>query len=547
MTNQNPLIQLANEIHSRYNTKYLIDLLSISAIAKYLSPNHTLRNVADYNEIVSLKYPELIYDGEIEKQNISEINRLEVSSNQICNFLFNFLNNMQKNSYNGYFEISPEYAVELSKMVNLPKNGNIISLNCSGINVFKEVIRQNKFKGSVHLYSENKESLKLAFLRIYPINKNINLHLGQPKEEEIPHSYFNAFDFIYSMDSFSFKSDYSIQNHISLAKNMINENGIFFLFAASSLLFTKKREKSRKAILNELEIDAIFNLSQAFKPFSGIDGSVLLLKKKSSKENRIFVAHLNFLDESLDDIKYVIEKYYDSNLGETVQNISPLINQVSKEDLIEDFNVQRFNPNLQNIREKLNKKYKLTKLCQVCTIIKSKYRYSSKEYQKYPNDTSYRYIRITDLKDGLIDTSSIKWISEKSPDEVTTRPNDILFSVTGTVGKVGIVDENSANSLVSNSLVILRPHENMIDPDYLYLALQSEYLTTQILGNITGTVIAHLASKKVRDLEIPYISLSEQKEIIKQVKELQQKSEYLRKRLHQVEFELKSKTSNLFD
>ncbi|ATU08593.1 restriction endonuclease subunit S domain-containing protein [Methanohalophilus portucalensis] len=547
ITNQNPLVQFANSVQSKYNTNYLVDLLSISAIAKYLSPNHTLRDVDDYNEIVSQKYPELIYNGEIENQNISEINHLDVNPKQICDFLLNILINTRKNNYNGYFDIAPEYSLELAKMVQLPKNGNILSLNCSGISLFKEIIRQNKFEGNVHLYSENKESLKLAFLRIYPINQNVYLHLGHSQVENISSSFSDAFDFIYSMESFGFKKDNSIQTHITLAKNILKEKGTFFLFGESSLLITKKREKARKSILNHFDIDAVFNLSQAFKPYSGIDGSVLLLKNKNSKDNGVFVAHLNFLDESMEDIKYVIEKYYDYRLGKTVQSVSPLINQVKKEDLHEDFDVQRFNPKLQSMRELINNKYEIKKLNRICDIIKPKYKDTTKKYQKYPSDNSYKYVRTMDIKDGLIDTSSIKWICEKSPNAVMTRPGDILFSVKGTIGKIGVIDDNSANSLVSNSLIILRPHKNVVDTDYLYLALQSEYLTAQILSNITGTTIGYIAPKKVGSLEVPYINVSSQRKSIEQIKKLQKESRDLKKRLTQVELELKSKVSSLFD
>ena len=544
ITNQNSLLKLADIVRSEHTFTYLIDLLIITAIAKYLSPNNTFRNIGDFNKIVSQSYPELTYIGNLSSKHISEFNELDISPKEICDFLFTLLSNNSNNS--GYFDISTEYSRELSQMVKLPAEGNIASLNCSGISILEEVIRQNNFKGNVHLYSSNENALKFAFLRIYPLNQNIALHLGGPEIKNFTVSDLNYFDFIYSMPPMV-RREGPIENYISLAQDMLNEKGILFLFAPSGLLSTKSKKNVRKLIIDRFDIDAIFNLSKAFKPFSGIDSAILLLRKKSHNMNDTFMAHLNFLDDSFEDIKYVVEKYYDFKLGNSVQSISPIINQVSKDEILEDFNVLRFNPKLQKIRKSLIEKYDLKKLSDLCEIIRSNSRYSSKDYQRYSSNNAFKYIRITDIKEGIIDSSSVKWVYRKSPSEVQTRLGDILFSRTGTVGKIGIVDENSANSLISNSLVILRPYKNIVDKDYLYLALQSEYSTIQILGNVTGTTIAHFAITNMRSLEIPYKSLLEQEQSVGTIKELKDESLKLKKRLEQVEFELRMKINSMFD
>lgn len=544
ITNQNSLLKFADIVRSEHTFAYLIDLLIITAIAKYLSPNNTFRNIGDFNKIVSQSYPELTYIGNLSSKHISEFNELDINPKEICDFLFTLLSNNSNNS--GYFDISIEYSRELSQMVKLPAEGNIASLNCSGISILEEVIRQNNFKGNVHLYSSNENALRFAFLRIYPLNHNITLHLGGPEIKNFTVSDLNYFDFIYSMPPMVRRED-PIENYISLAQDMLNEKGILFLFAPSGLLSTKSKKNARKLIIDRFDIDAIFNLSKAFKPFSGIDSAILLLRKKSHNMNDTFMAHLNFLDDSFEDIKYVVEKYYDFKLGNSVQSISPIINQVSKDEIREDFNVLRFNPKLQKIRKSLIEKYDLKKLSNLCEIVRSNSRYSSKDYQRYSSNNAFKYIRITDIKEGTIDSSSVKWVYRKSPSEVQTRLGDILFSRTGTVGKIGIIDEKSANSLISNSLVILRPYENIVDKDYLYLALQSEYSTIQILGNVTGTTIAHFAITNLRSLEIPYKSLLEQKQTVETIKELKDESLKLKKRLEQVEFELRMKINSMFD
>jgi hypothetical protein len=543
--NQNPLLNYANIIRSEYSQNYLIELLSITAIVKYLSPNSTFDNIDDFNEIIARYYPELMHEADLSAKHISELIDANVSPEEICDFLFTLVSNPSR--YNSFFDISTEYARELSKLIKLPVHGDIAALNCTAISILKEAIKQNKFKGTIHLFSLSKDNLRLGFLRIYPLNQNIILHLDSPDRESFVASNLNYFDFMYSMPPIGVGHNDPIDRYISSSQQMLKENGTLFLLTTSSLLSLKSKQKTREQIIKLFDIDLIFNLAQAFKPFSGIDSAILLLRKASNEINDIFIAHLNFLDESLEDLKYVVEKYYDFKLGEDTKSVSPVINHISKDKIGMDLNIMRFNPKLQTIRKKLIEKYELVKLNELCEVIPSKARYSSKDYQKRPSDDTFRYIRITDIKDGIIDTSTVKWVNRKSSYDIQTKIGDLIFSTTGNVGKVGFVDENSANSLVSNSLVILRPYERIIDRDYLYLALQSEYSTNQILGNVVGTTISHLPISSIKSLEIPYLSFEKQRRSVKHIVELQSELSELKKRVEQLESELKFEINNLFD
>ena len=88
ITNQNSLLKFANIVRSEHTFAYLIDLLIITAIAKYLSPDNTFRNIGDFNKIVSQSYPELTYIGNLSSKHISEFNELDINPKEICDFLF---------------------------------------------------------------------------------------------------------------------------------------------------------------------------------------------------------------------------------------------------------------------------------------------------------------------------------------------------------------------------------------------------------------------------------------------------------------------------
>lgn len=539
---QNSLFKLVKFFNLEYKNNDLIDFLSTIAVAKHISPNECFKNTEDINNAISKKYFELIYEGDIPSKLISEINELDANPKDISDFLFTLLIN-SKNI--GYYDILPEYARELAHVIKLPMQGNVAALNCSGITILGESIKQNKFKGNVHLFSNNKNDLKSAFLRIYPHNQNIVLHLGEQDEKSIVVTNLEKFDFIYSMPPWGLKKNDPTKKYISQAHRMLNKEGFFFLFIPSGLLFSIRKKKIRELILNIFNIDAIFSLSKAFKPFSGVDSAVLLLTK-SPIERDIYVSHLNFLDESLEDLKIVIEEYFNHKHGSNVQSISPLINQVPKSDLFDDFNVLRFNPKLQTLRKNFSKDYELKKLGDICEIIRTTYGYGSKDYLLNPTENSMKYVRIMDIKDGKIDPSAIKYVERKLSSKTVTQSGDILLSRKGTIGKMCIINNDFANILASDSLVILRPYKEIVDQDYLYFALQSEYSINQIMNSVTGT-IPHLGIKEIRSLEIPLMPLSDQKRAVEEIRQLQDELFQLKKKQLLVESELKSRINGMFN
>ena len=89
--------------------------------------------------------------------------------------------------------------------------------------------------------------------------------------------------------------------------------------------------------------------------------------------------------------------------------------------------------------------------------------------------------------------------------------NDILFSIAGTLGRIGIVESRILPANINQALAIIRNERSNLR--YLAIALKSGSVTNFILRNPTIGAQPNLSLEQVGSLEIPFPSLDEQKQI----------------------------------
>lgn len=89
--------------------------------------------------------------------------------------------------------------------------------------------------------------------------------------------------------------------------------------------------------------------------------------------------------------------------------------------------------------------------------------------------------------------------------------NDILFSIAGTLGRIGIVESRILPANTNQALAIIRNKRSNLR--YLAIALKSGAVTNFILRNPTIGAQPNLSLEQVGSLEIPFPSLDEQKQI----------------------------------
>lgn len=94
------------------------------------------------------------------------------------------------------------------------------------------------------------------------------------------------------------------------------------------------------------------------------------------------------------------------------------------------------------------------------------------------------------------------------------RPNDLIMSCSGTMGKVAIVPDNIAKGIINQALLKLTC-KSELNVDYLKLWMDSAYFIKELEKNTVGAAIKNVASVKVlKTIQLPIPSLPEQQRIV---------------------------------
>jgi type I restriction enzyme, S subunit len=98
---------------------------------------------------------------------------------------------------------------------------------------------------------------------------------------------------------------------------------------------------------------------------------------------------------------------------------------------------------------------------------------------------------------------------------VEINPGDVLVTMMGTIGKVAIVPENIATTIMDSHLLRIRPNSDLCSSQYLAWLLKGSSSTKRaIAGKAHGAIMKGLNSKIVRSLPAPLPPPSEQNHIV---------------------------------
>jgi len=105
------------------------------------------------------------------------------------------------------------------------------------------------------------------------------------------------------------------------------------------------------------------------------------------------------------------------------------------------------------------------------------------------------------------------------------RINDVLYTVTGSYG-IPVLIESNFEFCFQRHIGLIRPDEN-IDSKWLFYWILSPQATRQAHETATGTAQKTVSLKALRNFSIPKVSLNEQKQIVKELDQLQTKTKKL--------------------
>lgn len=114
------------------------------------------------------------------------------------------------------------------------------------------------------------------------------------------------------------------------------------------------------------------------------------------------------------------------------------------------------------------------------------------------------------LRDDYISTEKYRELESAAP-----KPDDVLITRRGTIGKSTVFPASAKDGIISDSLIRVRPKESICLPEYLAMLINSSTLVElQIQSLSHGSSRKGLNNKIVKQLKIPLPSLEEQERII---------------------------------
>lgn len=143
-----------------------------------------------------------------------------------------------------------------------------------------------------------------------------------------------------------------------------------------------------------------------------------------------------------------------------------------------------------------------------------------------PDEGDYTVLEVgaSELNDiGDISTPTKEaYISESERAKNQTgflQPNDIIFILKGSAGKLGIVPENVPTTgdgcwMVNRSAIVIRTTSDKVNPKVLYAYLKSDIGKTQITQLIKGATIPNISLKELKQIPVIVPSLEEQEQAI---------------------------------
>lgn len=117
---------------------------------------------------------------------------------------------------------------------------------------------------------------------------------------------------------------------------------------------------------------------------------------------------------------------------------------------------------------------------------------------EYLQSGEYFLVTGTDFADGKVNWETCCFVSENrfsQDSSIQLRPNDVLLTKDGTIGKVGFIDHLPKPATLNSGVFVIRPLGNCYDPRYFYYVLLSRIFEDFLSRLRAGSTISHLYQK----------------------------------------------------
>jgi len=158
----------------------------------------------------------------------------------------------------------------------------------------------------------------------------------------------------------------------------------------------------------------------------------------------------------------------------------------------------------------------------MCKIIKlgdvinlqNGYAFKSKEY----SSDGHFVMRITNVQKGYISNHNPRYFRIKSPtnlEKFILKEKDILISLTGDVGRVGMIKKKNLPCILNQRVAKVNIiDESIINKNFLFLFLNSDVFIKEVEKNSHGTAQSNVATKDILNINLNLPPLKEQQRIV---------------------------------
>ena len=159
---------------------------------------------------------------------------------------------------------------------------------------------------------------------------------------------------------------------------------------------------------------------------------------------------------------------------------------------------------------------KIVKLSEIAEVITKGTTPTTLGYEFQPSGVNFLKIECFD-ENGLFIKEKATHISEECNEKLKRsqlKKGDILFSIAGAIGRVAIVTDEMLPANTNQALAIIRIANDEFYLPYIKLILTSPIIKEQFERKKQGVAQLNLSLKDIGELEIPFITIEKQKEIV---------------------------------
>lgn len=282
--------------------------------------------------------------------------------------------------------------------------------------------------------------------------------------------------------------------------------------------------KQLRKMLVEGYLYAVISLpAGAFNPYSGVKTSVLLMDKNIAKRSKE-IAFIKVENDGFDlgaqrrtivknDLPQALEILKLWKEGKKTE--SPLSVFVEKAKIMESGDYNLSGDRYRVAVDYSNAKWPMVALGKVAEILNG-YAFKSENYI----DSGIRIIRITNVQKGLVIDDNPKFYpvkSEEAVEKFKLHEDDLLLSLTGNVGRVGLLPNTLLPAALNQRVACLRINEDKINRKFLFFLLNQDCFENDCIAASSGAAQKNLSTIWLSKYKIPLPPFEVQQQIVEEL------------------------------